>query len=382
MPTQSLRTLVEIDRKKLAFESSFNESQKQLVSSVLNNGVQVFELKRPVSPEMVSGSQGDVEKLLSSAHQSFIAETEFLFTTSKKILQKPSSHICFAMGVILLTRGFNDDALQHFQQAMDLEPANAQAAKHYAIALILKGDYDGSRYVLNFLLESGKAYADIHYHMGNTYLFQRQFDKAKAYYEEALKINPRYADAHLRLATCAVGVIAGDTQNLVEATLEGYAQEAQRETQLALDCNPRLMSGALLSGGANLKQKKYQAALKNYLEARPKFVPKTGTEIIYFYTLKLLYGEKGVSAQETEDYVRQLEQLVEANPTYVDLRMHYGMGNLMKSNFLVSRSLKEMNKALEVNPNFHKAQNAVALLTEIYRKILLAVKNIYDSRST
>lgn len=379
MAPQTLRTLLEMDQKKLAFESSLNESQKQLVSVILTDGTPIFEQKKPMSKEMASGTREELEKWLTQTHQGLIQEMEFIFSTSHKILQNPTAHICFAMGVILLSRGFYNDALLHFQKATDLEPEDLQAAKHYGITMILKGDFENARYVLNYILESGSAFADIHYYLGNTYLFQRQYEKASTYYEEALRINPQYADAHLRLATCLVGAIAGENLNLVESTIQGFAEEALREAQSAMDCNPKIVSGTLLSGISNVKQKKYQMALKNFTEARPKYVPKTGSELVYFYTLKLLYGEKGVSNQETEEYVRQLEQLVEANPTYVDLRLHYGMANLMKSNFLVHRSLREVNKALEGNPNFHKAKNTVELINDIYRKMLQAVKSVYHS---
>ncbi len=379
MASQNLRTLVEMDRKKLAFETSINESQKQLISTVQRDGTLVFERKKSITKEMVSGSQGDTEKLLTQTHQVLISEMEFIFTTAKKILEKPSSHMCFAMGVILLTRGFYDDALEQFQKSVDLDSGHIQAIKHYGITLTLKGDYENALHVFNHILESGSVYADIYYYLGNVHLFQRQFEKAKKQYEQAIKINPNYADAHLKLATCAVAVIAGENSSLVEAAVQGYVEEAQRETQLALDCNSKIMSGSLLTGTANLKSGKYPIAFKNYLEARPKYIPKTGSEVVYFYTLKLLFGDRGVSAQETEEYVRQLEQLVESNPQYVDLRLHYGMGTLMKSNFLIHRSLKEMNKAIEVNPNFQQARSTADTLTEIYKKMLQAVKSVYHS---
>jgi tetratricopeptide (TPR) repeat protein len=379
MALQNLRTLVEMDHKKLSFESSVNESQKQLISIVQTDGVLVFERKKPITKEMASAHQGDTEKLLSQNHQVLISEMEFIFTTAKKILEKPSSHMCFAMGVILLTRGFYDDAIRQFQKSVDLDPGHIQAIKHYGIALTLKGDYENALHVFNHVLESASAYADVYYYLGNVYLFQRQFEKAKKQYEQAVKINPNYAEAHLKLATCAVAVIAGENNNLVEAAVQGYVEEAQRETQLALDSSSKIMSGALLTGTANLKSGKYQMAFKNYLEARPKYSPKTGSEVVYFYTLKLLYGDKGVSSNETEEYVRQLEQLVETNPNYVDLRLHYGMGTLMKSNFLIHRSLKEMNKAIEVNPQFQQARNTADILTEIYKKMLQAVKSVYHS---
>lgn len=379
MPALTIRTVVELEQKKLAFESSFNDSQKQMTSSVLSDGVVIFEQRKPVIKEMVADSKDGLEKFLNQAHQGLIAEMEFIFAASGKILQDPSPHICFLMGILFLSRGFYDDAIVHFQKAVDLEPGNVQAVKHYGVAMTLKGDFENARHILNYVLESGVAFADIYYCLGNTYLFQRQFNRAKPYYEEALKVNPNYADAHLRLATCAVGAIAGEDQGLVGAAVEKYAEEAQEKIQLALQCNSKIRTGALMAATDNLKQKKYPMALKNLLEARPKFNPKTGSEIVCFYVLKLLYGSKGVNIEETEEYLRQLEQLVEANPTYVDLRLHYGMANLIKSNFLINRSLREMNKALEINPNFDKAKATAGTLTDVYRKMLMTVKSVYNS---
>lgn len=377
----TLRTVVEMKEKKLAFESSFNDSQKQMTTAVLNDGVVVFEQKKPVAKEWKAESKGDLEKCLNQAHQDLIAEMEFLFTASHKILQDPSPQICFLMGVLFLTRGFYDDAILHFQKAVDLDPGNVPAVKHYGVAMTLKGDFENARHVLNYVLESGIAFADIYYCLGNTHLFQRQFDRAKPYYEEALKINPRYADAHLRLATCAVGVIAGENQGLVEATVEKYAGEALQEIQLAQQSNSKITNGSLMAAMDNLRQKKYQVALKNLLEARPKFSLKTGSELVCSYILKLLYGSKGVNMEETEDYIRQLEQLVETNPTYADLKLHYGMANLIKSNFLINRSLREMNKALEINPNFDKAKLTAGTLSEVYRKMLMTVRAVYNSNA-
>ncbi len=162
MVAQTLRTVVEMGQKKLAFESSFNDSQKQLTCAVSTNGVLVFEQKKAVSKDMVSAAPGGLEKLLNQSHQNLISEVEFLFSASRKILQNPSSPICLIMGVLLLTRGFHDDAILQFQKAVDLDPANIPAVKHYGVAMTLKGDFENARHVLGFILESGTAFADIY----------------------------------------------------------------------------------------------------------------------------------------------------------------------------------------------------------------------------
>lgn len=43
------------------------------------------------------------------------------------------------------------------------------------------------------------------------------------------------------------------------------------------------------------------------------------------------------------------------------------------------RSLKEMNKAIEANPRFEKARVNADFLEEIYKKILMVMRNAYSS---
>jgi tetratricopeptide (TPR) repeat protein len=376
MKAQTLRTLVEIHQNKLIVETSLNPAKKQIQSTVQLNNQPLYQRDLNISQDQPDEAFV-TDHLFPEAHKGFIAELESIFRIKDKVDENPTVDKCFMVGFILMGRGFYGEALKQFQKVLELNPRHIQAVKHYGIVLTLQGDYENAKHVLTSAAESAPGYADVLYYLGNVYLFQRRFEEARQSYLRALEINPSYAEARLKLATCSIGILASQN-NLVDAMVQELVEDAQREAQLALQLNPKIGKSAHLTGLQNLREGKYPMAFKCFLDSRPKFIPKTGSEEIYFYTLKLLYSERGVSSQETEAYITQLEQLIEENPTYADIRLHYSIAHLIKSNFIVSRSLKEMKKAIETNPGFQKALTSVDVLSEIYKKMMQAVKSIYS----
>lgn len=378
MKTQNMRTLLDISHNKLTIETSVNPAKKQIVSTVQLNDQLVHQRALYISKD--KEDDGYIQDhLLPETHKGLIVELESIFRIRDKVNENPTADKCFMVGVIFMARGFYVDALAQFQKVLELKPDHVQAIKHYGIVLTLQGDFENAKHVLTNAAESEPGYPDILYYLGNVYLFQRRFEEARQCYQSALRINPSYAEAHLKIATCAVGVLANENSQLVDAMIKEHVEEAQREAQVAIQLNPRIAKSSLLTGLQNLKEGKFPTAFKSFLDSRPKYIPKTGAETIYFYTLKLLYGEKGVGSQETESYITQLETIVEENPTYADVRLHYSIAHLIKSNFIVSRSLREMNKAIESNPRFERALSNVNVLSDIYKKMMQAVKNIYAS---
>ncbi len=376
MKAQTIRTLLEINNHRLAVETSINPAKKQIQSIVQLNDQTIHQREFYISKDQ-DDDKLIQEKLLPEAQKGLIAEIEVLFRIQSKVNENPTADKCYMVGIILMARGFYAEALKQFQKVLGTNPKHIQAIKHYGIVLTLQGDFENAKHVLTSAAETAPGYPDVLLYLGNVYLYQRHFEEAKQCYLAAVHINPGYAEAHLKLATCALGVLANENNNLVEAMIQEQVNEANKEAQLAIQLNPRIAKSSILTGLQNIRDGKYPVAFKNFNDARPKYIPKTGAETIYFYTLKLLYGEKGVSPGETEVYINQLEQIVEENPGYADVRLHYSVAHLIKSNFIVSRSLREMNKAIETNPKFQKALASANVLSEIYKKMMLAVKDIY-----
>ncbi len=371
MESAALTSLIEIEGKNFTLETSPVAGKNRLFSLVQLGGRAISQ--REV--ELPDGlDEAGLKHYLQETHRIRSIELESLFRLNKKIDEKPTADACWKIGVIFLSNGFYEDARQRFLKAVELDPRHLQSIKNYGISLSLLEDYDGALATLNQARELGPSFADIYYHLGNTHLYKRELDEAVQGYLQALQINPRYADARLRLATACVGYLAQSSNQLDGNKVLELSERAKTEAETASTLNPKVRNRAYLMAQDFLRNKKYSQAFQSFLEVRPKYVPRIGDEIIFFFTLTLLYGSEGIDLQMTEQYIEKLARVIEEYPHYADLHHHLGTAYLIKCRFDVSRSLKEFKKALEINPQFQKALANSADTEELHKRVLAVLK--------
>lgn len=371
MESAALTSLIEIEGKNFTLETSPITGKNRL-SSLVQLGGRSISLREVELPEGLDDDA--LKRYLHETHRTRSVELESLFRLNKKIDEKPTPDACWKIGVIFLSNGFYEDARQKFLKAIEQDPRHLQAIKNYGIALTLMEDYDGAFASLNQARELGPSFADIYYHLGNTHLYKRELDEAVQCYLQALQINPRYADSRLRLATACVGYLAQSSNQLEGGKVSELSERARTEAETAATLNPKVRNRAYLMAMDYLRNKKYSQAFQAFIEVRPKYMPRIGDEIIFFFTLTLLYGSEGIDLQMTEQYIDKLAKVIEEYPHYADLHHHLGTAYLIKCRFDVSKALKEFKKALEINPQFQKALGNSTDTEELHRKVLAVLK--------
>ena len=371
METPALNSLIEIDGKSFTIATSLVAGKNRLSSSVQLGGRAISQ--RDIDfPEGLD--QDGLKHYLQEAHRIRSVELESIFRLNKKIEEKPTADACWKIGVIFLSNGFYEDARQKFIKSMEMDSHHLQAVKSYGITLALLEDFDGALAALSHAQVLGPSFADIYYHLGNVHLYKRELDEAVQCYLQSLQINPRYADARLRLATACVGYLAQSSSGLTEVRMTELSERAKSESETAATLNPKVRNRAYMMATDNLKNRKYSQAFQTFLEVRPRYVPRIGDEIIFFFTLTLLYGSEGIDLQMTEQYIDKLTKVIEEYPHYADLRHHLGTAYLIKCRFDVNRSMKEFKKALEINPQFQKALTNFGDTEELHKSVLTVLK--------
>src|SRR5947208_10830317 len=101
----------------------------------------------------------------------------------------------YNLGIALNERGKTDEAIGHYQQAIELRPVYAEA--HYNLGRLLaqKGQLDGAVAHYEKALEINPADAEARNNLGVTLIGTGRVDDAIAQYEKALKVQPDYAEA-------------------------------------------------------------------------------------------------------------------------------------------------------------------------------------------
>src|SRR5437762_782302 len=139
----------------------------------------------------------------------------------------------YNLGIALNERGKTDEAIGHYQQAIELRPVYAEA--HYNLGRLLaqKGQLDGAVAHYEKALEINPADAEARNNLGVTLFGTGRVDDAIAQYEKALKVQPDYGEASCNLANALVS--KGDFDGAIDRYLACLAlSPSQAEPQYNL----------------------------------------------------------------------------------------------------------------------------------------------------
>jgi tetratricopeptide (TPR) repeat protein len=192
-------------------------------------------------------------------------------------------------------------------------------------------DYYGAVHLLESIVDSGRAFADVHHLLGVCLSLLGQPQRALSELERALELNPRYVEAliHRGLVLNELGrtdEAAGafsDASAQLEATAAGLpgpvaAQLANRHAELA--------DNYALAGALDRAIEQYERAL----ELGPEF-----HDLRYRMARVLLDAGRSLEAREA------LERVVEARPTFVDAEAALGLAHYMSGDAAGARNVWE-----------------------------------------
>jgi tetratricopeptide (TPR) repeat protein len=140
----------------------------------------------------------------------------------------------YNLGIALSERGKADEAIAHYQHAIELRPRYAEA--HYNLGRLLaqKGQLDAAVSHYRKALEINPADAEARNNLGVTLFGLGRVDDAIADYQSALKIRPDYAEASCNLANALLS--KGDLDGAIvrySTCLELSPDQAEAQYNLA-----------------------------------------------------------------------------------------------------------------------------------------------------
>lgn len=144
-------------------------------------------------PKSVSGQQGDPRMVLQEAW-------------ARHEVQKAPGvfEARYNLGQMLQARGALDQAIEQFQEAVSIRPADPVANNALGGALLAKGDLAGAVQHFHVALNSRPDYFDAHYNFANALAAQGDFSGAAQEFAEAARLNPSDANAQANLGTALV----------------------------------------------------------------------------------------------------------------------------------------------------------------------------------
>ncbi len=274
------------------------------------------------------------------------------------------------LGNALLQKGSVNEAMVHYQKALQIQPDYADAHYNLGNALLQRGAVAEAIVHFQKALQIQPDYAKAHNNLGNALLQKGAVDEAIAHYQKALQIQPDYADAHYNLGYALVQKGKVDEAishfqralqikpDFAEAHYDlGYAlvqkgkvDEAISHFQRALQIKPDYAEAHINLGSALLKKGKVDEAISHYqkaLQIKPDFAEA-------HYNLGYALVQKG----KADEAISHFQRALQIKPDYAEA--HYNLGTALLKKGNVDEAITCFQKALHIKPDYAEAQNTLA----------------------
>ena len=157
------------------------------------------------------------------------------------------------LGNALFTKGRVDEAIVHYQKALQINPDSAKTHDNLGNALFTKGRVDEAIVHYQKALQINPDSAKTHNNLGNALFTKGRVDEAIVHYQKALQINPDTAETDNNLGNAL--------------RQKGRVDEAIVHYQKALQINPDYMEAHSNFGNALFQKGKVDEAIVHYQKA-------------------------------------------------------------------------------------------------------------------
>ncbi len=242
------------------------------------------------------------------------------------------------LGVALARRGQVDSAIVRYQKALEIKPDCVDARNNLGAALARRGQVDSAIACFEKALEIKADCVDAHNNLGIALADRGQIDKAIAHYHKALEIKPDYAEARYNLG--------------IALARRGNLDEAMACFRKALEIQPdyadaRYNLGIALARRGNLDEA--MTCFRKALEIQPNHADAR-------YNLGLALAHCG----QFDEAIAQLQKAVEIKPDYA--KAHKNLGVALTSRGQIDKAIAHYHKALEIKPDYTEVHNNLAWL--------------------
>jgi tetratricopeptide (TPR) repeat protein len=242
----------------------------------------------------------------------------------------------FMLGSVLFHAGKLQEAVDHDEEALRINPDYAEANNNLGGALMKQDRLEEAIAHFQQALRTRPDYADAHYNLGNALGQLGRLQEAVGHYEQALRIRPGFAEAHNNLAKTLIQM--------------GRPAEAIEHWKQALGINPDFAEAQYNLGLALMGEGRLQEAIGHYekaLRIKPDDVQA-----------QCNLGNALVQTGKPQEAIERYEQALRIDPDYAEA--HYNLGVALKQAGRVQEAIQHYEQALRIKPDFVEAQNALA----------------------
>jgi len=216
-------------------------------------------------------------------------------------------------------------------------------------------DYRGAILLLDSAIRSGQGYADAHHLLGMCYALTEQPEQALQSFDSAVRLNPRYVEAHLNRA-----IVLGDLGRAAEAE-EGMKQALALGAPDASGF-PSMVADRLANMHAELGRAYREAGAfvkaAEHLEAALALRPGFSDLRLELARTRLEAGNPGAAESE-------LDEVLAKHPNWLDAMLLRGLAAYLSGNLEQAKIV--WDRASERNPDEPRLESYRSMLARKLR---------------
>jgi len=374
MENIGLNSDIQAGDKNFHIQTQFLEPTEKIVCNVFENGKVITSRTVPVNGELKSH---DLKKEVQNLHKGISEELELLFYISEKVATIQHAVSNNKLGMVFLERNLYDEAIEEFKRALQIDADLAEGYNNLGLAYTKKGMFQEARDVLIQGIRINENYADLHNNLGRTYLLLHEFQPAYKEFNKALQINPDYESALFNLCLTNLKTIADNMQNnSLPPVIDRLRNTKSILTAISMK-NLAFKKQYLNSALKFIEENDVIEAIKalENAESDQDSTNEFMTLENEFY-LNFMFGGKGKDDIFVEKYEERLQRAIEKYPEYADLRNDLGIAYLIQCRNLFLKGLNEFRKALEINPEYKRAEKNLKLAENDGKGFLILLRAI------
>ncbi|HEY1601897.1 MAG TPA: tetratricopeptide repeat protein [Pirellulales bacterium] len=230
------------------------------------------------------------------------------------------------LGVELVNADRPDEALPHYERALQLKPDYVEAQSNIGVALVKLDRPEQATIEFEKALALDPRFADAHINLGHLLAQEGHPQDAIAHYRQALERKPRVAEVHANLGHALAGL--GESQPAIKALAE------------AVRLDPDFAEAHLNLGAELAKSGQPDEAARHYAEAlraRPDFVEAHNN-----------WGVLQSGRGETEEAIKHFQQALQLRPDYAEA--HSNLGIALFAADRTAAGLEQFEAAAQLKP--------------------------------
>lgn len=268
---------------------------------------------------------------------------------------KNNENMHYNIGHAFQQKGQFEKAIEHYREALRIEPGDLQAMNNLGVLLLSQKKTDEALKIFEKAVQMNGRYIDAINNLGLALREKGKTDEAMRKWRQVLDLEPMQPEAHYNIGVTML-------QN-------GRYSLAVQHFNKALEKKRNWVEVYNYLGAAYSALGQFKAAMDSYNEA----IKLKGGDINIESNLAMTLSKLGKAEQAEQIWQR----ILAAEPE--NYKAHYGLGRLLADKKQFDKAMEHFNKVLQAKPDWFEIHLRIAGVYYARKELTLAVRHLREA---